>query len=826
MSLRAPPGRTAALEALSSVLDQPHGLAVLRGEPGAGKSQVAGAWRATAATRGFLCGAARIPPVPEENPLGVLFGALLDALSGYERRSEVMETIGQVPAPGRAHFGALQERLARPQEEAKGQLPFSWNLLELDRVRTLEAVAQVIRRVVEVRPLAILLQGFEVASPVLLEYFAPVLAVAEELPLSLLLTMEECEEGERHLAALEEMAEVKGVRFVPVELGPLDAVFLEESLAQRYPGSSLSGEILERLIRAANGNPGRLSEICLRLEEADILFQSEGAWYLRQDASWPFPEEAEEYRLSPVLELDPPDFDLLEFLAGAGRALPEGLLADREVMDYLGVAERPCRKALGRLEAAGLLETVPGGWSFRDPALMRALRSESERSVRTRDLTVLAEGLGRQPGFHPQGVASLLQRTGAEARAAAAFRAAARRYEEQGAWEAAGRSYRQASELEQSAGVTPALEESIDLYRREGNAWQVAAHLEEAAECYGAALVSAELLDLHNRVAGLLCRRGSCYLALGKLEEALEDFQSALDAAQEMNSMRAQRLAVLGLMRVMRAQGDRDQPMQLRTLVPPAADAVELWLELEDYLVQLGRPGELPARGKLEKSLEGKDLPPLVRGRVLGEMAGELRKQGRYQEALDLAGRAVELTRMVGDGRHLARALEVRAASAGALGVELPEGGASTWTELARLAGRLGELGLQRVACLQAGETAVAEGRMDLAVQLLARGSQLAHQVRDIPGEAHAQNLLGIANLSLNKLYEAQSDFETAGRLSLECGDHLGHARSLLGLGRVYASQRKKERAREALSKARDAFLSQNLDGDAGQCTAFLDALD
>jgi tetratricopeptide (TPR) repeat protein len=736
-----------------------------------------------------------------------------------------MKQLQLIPAPGRAHFGALQKALAKRKPEEKNVLPFTWDLLELDRIRSVEAVAQVIRQVALVRPLALLLQGFHVASPVLLEFFRPVLTVAEELPLSLLLTMESCQQGDVVAVRLQTAVESSGVRFVPVELGPLDPVFLEESLGQRYPGAAFSEAVQQRLIGTASGNPGRLGEICLRLEEAGILFQQEGRWYFREDEVWPFPEQAEEYRLSPVLNLESEDFEVLEFLAGAGSAVPEGLLADEAVHRYLGVAERPCRKALGRLEQAGLIETVTGGWSFRDSALMQALRSESERSIQNRDLTVLAEAMARLPEQRPDVVAALLRRTGAEARAAKAYREAAKRFEEQGAWEAAGQAYRTARELDLAAGVVPILEESMDLHRREGNAWHVAGCLPEAEECYGAALVPAELLDLHGRAAGILCRRGGCFLDRGRFQEAQQDFQAALEAGEAISSLRAQRLAALGLVRSLRLLGLREEALKVRRRFPSAQSPVDLWLQLEEFLCSLGRPGEVEARQSLEEILARQETSSLARGRALERMAGELRRAGRDQEAMDLAGQAIGYAREVGDGSILARSLEVRASTAARIGAVLPEGYASLWTELARLAGRLGEDALQLVACMQAGETAVAEGDMGQAVRHLSRASQLASHGSQVAQEARAQNLLGIANLGLNKLYEAQSDFEAAGQLSLEVGDSLGHARSLLGLGRVYASQRKKERARTALSQARDAFLTLNLPGEAGQCASLLEEL-
>lgn len=829
MSLRAPPGRSANLEAVASVLEPPFGLALLRGEPGMGKGQLADAWRATAATRGFLCGGARVPAIPDEAPVSTLSAALHDALGGYERRGEVLQSLADVTAPERVRLGAVQDFMARPPPEGGGGLPFPWERLELDRVRALEAMAEVVRRVARVRPLALVLRGFEAAPPLLTEFLDHVLAVGSELPLAVLLTMEATVENQFVTALLRSSAERHGVRFVPLELGPLDRMFLEEALASRYPGATFTPTFRVRILEASAGNPGRLGEVCMRLEEAGILSETAGTWAAQEDRPWPFPEEPEEYRLSPVLDLAPPDFELVEFLSGCGGGFPEALLADPEVGRYLGVAERPARKATARLEAAGLIQAARGGFAFKDSTLMRALRQEAEGSVRVRDLQVLAEALPRIPGLLPDFVASLLREVGDEQGAAVAFRLAAARHEEAGAWLAAGQAYRVARELDASAGVEPDLEEQIEHRRREGNAWHVAGRHAEAVESYTAALVPAELLDMHGRLAGLLCRRGACHLELGDTVAARADFDAAIEAATQAGSPKAQRLAVLGAMRARRRSGDGAGALELRALAPdlPAArgDGLDPWLLLEEAQAAAGGARGEAAGAELEATLASLPQAQLLRCRSLLGLAATARERGDPVTAFRLASEAIGLAHGCGDARTRALALELRATQATPAGEPLPEGTLALWNELARLAGRLGEDRLQRIACLQAGEAAVEHSSMELAVDLLGRAARLAARQHQVASEALAQNLLGIANLSLNKLYEAQADFEAAGKLCGESGDALGLARSLLGLGRVYARQRKKERARETLARARDAFQGLGLGDEATQCGALLQEL-
>ena len=69
MRLRAPPGRHSDLEAMNSILEPPYGLAVVSGDPGTGKAELAAIWRGVAATRGFLSGSATVPGMPGDHPL-------------------------------------------------------------------------------------------------------------------------------------------------------------------------------------------------------------------------------------------------------------------------------------------------------------------------------------------------------------------------------------------------------------------------------------------------------------------------------------------------------------------------------------------------------------------------------------------------------------------------------------------------------------------------------------------------------------------------------------------------------------------------------------
>lgn len=822
MSLRAPPGRSADLEAVSSILDAPFGVALVTGEPGSGKAELAAAWRATAATRGFLCGAVRVSGVGEGGPLDPLVDAMMGSLEGFEGRHGVLDALGTIPAPERVRVGGLTSHLAPPPSDTNAPA-FAWERLRLDQVRGLECMAGAARAIASTRPLGLVLRGIDHASPLLLEYLEYVLGVAAEFPVSILLTAESGARDEALEGRLRAACEYAGSRFVTVDLGPLDRVFMEETLASRYPGGGLSDIVQGRILDAAQGNQGLLGEVCLRLEEAGVLYQSAGQWYSTQEIDWPLPTDPEGVRLAPVMELPPTDFEVLEFLAALGGPIPDGLLSDEAVLAYLGVAERPCRKAVSNFQERSILEVVAGGYRFRDEALQAAIH-QAAGGVRQRDLAMLAGALGRLPGAPGARIAHLLAEMGALADAALAYREAAADAEEAGAWRSAADALARARELDSQAGVEASLEERIDRHRREGNAWHVAGAFDRAVAAYGQALVPAELLDLHGRVAGLLCRRGSCYLEQGLLAAAREDFEAAIEAAEQTGSQKAVRLAALGRMRAALAEGDVGGAMEAREVAGQEADGAERWLRLSETLARSTADDGSSLADKLVEDLGVGGAGPVVTGRTLVALA-TARRQEDSRRALELARLGVEAARRAGDFRTLARGLEVLAGVGPGAGAP-PEETRAAWLELARLAARLGIVDLQLVACLEAGEILVGEEAWTRAAELLGRASRLASRLGLAASEAHAQQLLGQANLARNQLYEAQSDFEAAERLAVESGDQRGAARSRRGLGEVYARQRKKERARECLAQARDAFEDLGEVEEAAACAARLDQIE
>jgi tetratricopeptide (TPR) repeat protein len=821
VSLRAPPGRSADLEAVSSILDAPFGVALITGEPGSGKAELAAAWRATAATRGFLCGAVRVSGVGEGGPLDPLVDALMGSLSGFEGRHGALKALGTIPAPERVRVGSLAGHLA-PSPSDTSALAFAWERLRLDQVRGQECLAGAARTIAATRPLGLVLRGIDHGSPLLLEYLEYILGVAAERPLSILLTAESGARDEALEGRLRAACEYAGSRFVTVDLGPLDRVFMEETLASRYPGGGISDIVQGRILDAAQGNAGLLGEVCLRLEDAGVLYQSAGQWYSTPEIEWPLPTDPEGVRLAPVMELESGDFDLLEFLAALGGPVPDGLLSDKDVLDYLGLAERPCRKSVVTLEERGILEVVEGGYRFRDEALQAAIH-QAAGGVRQRDLAMLAGALGRLPGAPGVRVAHLLAEMGALADAALAYREAAADAEEAGAWRSAAQALARARELDAEAEVEASLEERIDRHRREGNAWHVAAAFDKAVDAYSHALVPAELLDLHGRVAGLLCRRGSCYLEQGLLAAAREDFDAAMEAAEATGSRKAVRLAALGSMRVALAEGDTGAAMEAREIAGQEADGAERWLRLAEVLAKANGPEGPELADKLLDDLAVAGVGPVVTGIAQVALAAA-RRQEDPRRSLDLARQGVETARKAGDSRTLARGLEVLAGVGPGAGAP-PEETRAAWMELARLAARLGLDDLQLVACLEVGELLVGEESWERAAELLGRASRLGARLNLAASEAHAQQLLGQANLARGQLYEAQSDFEAAERLAVDSGDQRGAARARRGLGQVYARQRKKERARECLAQARDAFEDLGETAEVASCTALLEEL-
>ncbi len=825
--MRAPPGRASDLEAMTSILERPYGMALLSGEPGSGISDLGTAWRASAASRGWLCGSSRVPGLSHENPLVPLFAALLDAVEGWEGSSRVQAVWRTVAAPQAMEFPLVHRFLAPGAEIGERSLPFPWDLARLDRFRAMEAAIAMFRVVAAERPLAISILGLDWASPLLVEYLEHLLLLAAEVPFAVLATSDLPVEGTAlaggPLGQLEPATGKAGSRLVTIDLQPLSEISLEEVLSSRYPHSNFTDGFKRRLFALAQGNPGRMGEMCRRLEEGGIVFTSQGGWFAREDQPWPFPETVSEYRLSPVLDLSAQDFELLEFWAGGGGPIPAPLVARPETREYLGIPERSARKALGRMESVGVVETIPGGWRIRDPALVAALRQETDPSVRGRDLGILGRALADPGSGDPLRAARLLEEAGDLEGAVGALRSAADGLEKSGAWGTAAECLARSRLLAARCGREDGVEERIDLARREGHARQVAGAAREAIEAYSAALVPAELLDLHGKIAGLLCRRGACRLDMGDPQGAGQDFEAAREAAGTAGSPVAVRLALLGSVRASRAAGDPAAAAQALELAGRAGDPVQAWLDLEAALVagESGR-NEDSERALLEL-LESTGKQPILAGRILGEVARLHLGAGRIEEALKVGSAAVQKAQETGDALMMVEALATlcRAADSGLD----REASRRAWGELFGLAGRVERRDLQLVAAARAGELCLEAGLAEAAVHFLDRATGLARGAGQSAQEAHAQMLLGRSNLALAKLYEAQSDFEEAGKLALLLGDEALRGESLLGLGRVYAAQRKRDRARETLSKAREVFRTLALADREAEAAAALTPL-
>lgn len=821
MSLMAPPGRASDLEASVTVLDSPCGVALLTGEPGAGKSELASTWRAAAAMKGFLCGSASASGMPGDHPLEVLFQALDDAVGSYEGRDALEETWRTIPAPVGVEFPRMQRFLKSAPRVDRRSLGFPWEPARLDRLRALEAAIGLVRTVARSRPLALCLRRIHWASPMLLEYLEHLIGLSAEVPFALLLTAEQGLEPPELVSMLDSATRKAGVRLVQVVLGPLSDISLEEVLAARYPGNTFSEALVTRLARVADGNPGRLGEMCRRLEEARVLRNEQGAWIADETRPWPFPDTAEEYRLSSILELEPRDFELLEFLAGLGGPVPRDVLTHAETFRYTGYPERTALKALGRMVKVGVMEVAPGGWRFHDLALARALREEAESEVKTRDLEALGGIMADLDHIDPERAARLFEGAGAGIRAVRALRASAGHLEEVGAWTSAARAYRRARLLATQSEFEEELEVAIDLHRSEGNAWHVGGAPAEAYESYTAALVSAEMLDLHGKIAGLRCRRGSVQLARGNAAESEDDFEAALDAAEEVGSATMRRLALLGCMRARLAQGNAAGALEAREAAGAGADAVEPWLRIEEARARIASDDLATAEALLLALAEAHAAEPVLLARALSVLALLYLEQGELDAANQSAAGGLARARELGDSEAAAEALEAAARVADARGDA--DASLMAWGELFEVTGRTSARHLQVVAGLNAGRRCLDRDEHEAAAYFLARAVALAVQIEDDAAAVDGHVLLGTSNLALNKLYEAQSDFEEAGRKARALGDGAGEARGLLGLGKVYAAQRKKERAKDALARARDAFDALGDPAGVEEATALLE---
>ncbi|WP_170191937.1 ATP-binding protein [Saccharothrix syringae] len=387
-------------EVLAEVASGVGRVVAVAGEPGVGKSRLAGEFLARAEERGFrrLCGTA----CAYQSDLS--YAPVVEAL-----RPLVREAAADGPPDLARLFGGLPWSAPRSGDAA------------LERTRLFEAIASLVAGAAERRPVAMLVDDLHWADPSsvdVLHYLGRAIARTSCL---LVLTYRPSEAGAGVRAALASLR--RGEWVVDLPLRPLGPEGVAAMVAELL-GDSPPAPVVDLLADRTRGVPLFVRELVRALRGSGRLFRSAGRWVLGPDAVDAVPASVVELLRDRVDGLDSADRAVLEAV---------GVCADVATLDVLAgvcadvpeVADR-----LASLRLAGLVveELVDGEVLYRaaHPLLAEAVYARLPPSVRQARHAAAADAIVRRGHVDASRLAHHVGRAGAAVEPARALEVLAR----------------------------------------------------------------------------------------------------------------------------------------------------------------------------------------------------------------------------------------------------------------------------------------------------------------------------------------------------------------------------------------------------------------
>jgi DNA-binding CsgD family transcriptional regulator len=591
-------GRDAEREAIAEAFRDARagrpGAVLITGEPGAGKTRLLedAAGGLAAAGAGVLSGYALDlgEGAPHFLPIArALAGAWrdLDAADGPPGEAvRILAAAGMGP-PG----VEVPELLGLPPAA--------------ERLRLLEALADVCLRLAGDRPLVLALDDMQWAAPEPWDAVAHLVRAAGTTPLLVLLAAREevlASASGPPAAAIEELRRLR--RLTILTLGRLAQHDMERLVAS-WLGDPAAPELARLVSRRSEGNPFFAEETLADLAERGLLVRSDGAW-----------------RLKPQARADPPAVlrltvarRLQRLPDPTRRALAAGAVLGRDfsastVAAMLDVTPDSVEAELEPAWAASVVARSPDGeYAFRHDALREAMY---ELAAVERPALHSAAAAALSAGAAPADLAAIARhwlRAGDRGRAAAAARAAAEAARGHSSPIEALAAARLARELADAIDG-PSAHDLVAARRLHGEAAEAAGEHVEAEAALRSALEAAEAGDERASQAALrlllgraLRRREAAAEAGGQLEQALALAQ-AVPAGERLAAEIQVELATLnGLTRGRYEAGERQAAAALgaaKRLRDPGLEA-RAALALANVLVRTDAGG---ARPLLERALD------------------------------------------------------------------------------------------------------------------------------------------------------------------------------------------------------------------------------
>jgi ABC-type oligopeptide transport system substrate-binding subunit/class 3 adenylate cyclase len=220
--------------------------------------------------------------------------------------------------------------------------------------RTFEVVEALLERIAEERPATVLLDDLHWADTTSVQLVERLLAVGERGAV-LLVVMQRDDRDHPSWAVRERAAREVPHLLTEVRLEPLSGDAQRELLETAIGSETLPGELEERILAAAEGNPFYLEELVRSLIDAGAIVREDGRWRLDHEVPVEVPPTVERVVLARIDRLTPGCHEVLTAASALGRRfglqLLQAVLEDRSGME----------EALHELQRLDLLRTTRAG---------------------------------------------------------------------------------------------------------------------------------------------------------------------------------------------------------------------------------------------------------------------------------------------------------------------------------------------------------------------------------------------------------------------------------------------------------------------------------
>ena len=623
--------------------------------------------------------------------------------------------------------------------------------------RLVEALARFLSADAEQLPIAILVDNLDAAPDEGFAVFHAVITALQKAPVLVVVV------GEPSL--LDRLGALPRTAISARALSPEGGAQLVRHL---LPGlQEVPNELLDALVRRAEGSPGQLREMLLALIESRVLLVEEVPWRVDLDAlgsAGPVSTaDVIGFRLG---RLDPESRGMLARAAVVGEVFWEGAIAamvrtDEGDVDPFGDDTVSARvtESLRHLVAAELIAPIEESELALEREYAFAIAGLRETVLRAQDAATLRR--------HHDVCASWLE-LAAGSRADDLARAIAGHLEKAGLGAAAARGYLRAARAARASYRGP-----------------------QAVQLFDRALALLNVGDGPTRIDALH-DKGVVLSLLGRVDDATRTFTDMYVLAHRYGARNKMAAALGRLGRLARGRGDFDASRDY------LSNALSLFQHAEDMRGVAGVEDDLGMLAFLgsdfDSAIEHSTRALEIR-RNLEDPLGEALSthnlglvhfaRGQPRQARAHFERAFALREKHGDIEGTVTTRNALAALAFDRGdVDQAEG---IWREILELAEALGDKRMILYATGNLGEVAISRGDATLASQLLDAAEEMTHELDDRRALAEVQRSRGMLAKSAGDSGRARYHFEQSLGLAQQLGVREAEALALRGLGETFA---------------------------------------